>query len=100
MHYISYSILTYDNMDCRQTTVIWTDVGEQTMDDDGGVVVSTKCPDQLLETRPLFLLLWVRFSHSALEQTNKAKQLLNSTILLVYCRTYQITNISSIPSRP
>jgi len=32
-------------MDSRQTTVIWTDVGEQTMDDDGGVVVSTECPE-------------------------------------------------------
>ena len=31
-----------DNMDSRQTTMIWTEVGEQTMDDDddGGMVVS------------------------------------------------------------
>ena len=39
MHYTAYSLLTYDNMDSRQTTMIWTDVGEQTMDnddDDGG----------------------------------------------------------------
>ena len=42
MHYTAYSLLTYDNMDSRQTTMIWTDVGEQTMDDDddGGMVVS------------------------------------------------------------
>ena len=42
MHYTAYSLLTYDNMDSRQTTMIWTDVGEQTMqdNDDGGVVVS------------------------------------------------------------
>jgi hypothetical protein len=46
MHYTAYSLLTYDNMDSRQTTMIWTDVGEQTMDDDddddddGGMIVS------------------------------------------------------------
>jgi hypothetical protein len=43
MHYTAYSLLTYENMDSRQTTMIWTDVGEQTMDDDdddGGMVVS------------------------------------------------------------
>ena len=42
MHYTAYSLLTYDNMDSRQTMMIWTDVGEQTMDDDddGGMVVS------------------------------------------------------------
>ena len=41
MHYTAYSLLTYDNMDSRQTTIIRTDVGEQTMDDDdGGMVVS------------------------------------------------------------
>jgi len=33
MHYTAYSLLTYDNMDSCQTTMIWTDVGEQTMDD-------------------------------------------------------------------
>jgi hypothetical protein len=32
MHYTAYSLLTYDNMDSRQTTMIWTDVEEQTMD--------------------------------------------------------------------
>ena len=36
MHYTAYSLLTYDNMDSRQTMMIWTDVGEQTMDDDDG----------------------------------------------------------------
>ena len=42
MHYTAYSLLTYDNMDSRQTMMIWTDVGEQMMDDDddGGMVVS------------------------------------------------------------
>ena len=52
---------------------------------------------------------WVRFSFPTARWT-KAKQsnnkqnsptatsLLNPTILLVYCRIYQITNISSIPS--
>ena len=42
MHYTAYSLLTYDNMDSRQTTMIWTDEGEQTMDndDDNGMVVS------------------------------------------------------------
>ena len=41
MHYTAYSLLTYDNMDSRQqTTMIWMDVGEQTMDkDDGGMIV-------------------------------------------------------------
>ena len=34
MNYTAYSLLTYDNTDSRQTTMIWTDVGEQTMDDD------------------------------------------------------------------
>ena len=41
MQYTAYSLLTYDNMDSRQTTMIWMDVGEQTMDeDDGGMIVS------------------------------------------------------------
>ena len=40
MHYTAYSLLTYDNMDSRQTTMIWMDVGEQTMDeDDSGMIV-------------------------------------------------------------
>jgi hypothetical protein len=40
MHYTAYSLLTYDNMDSCQTTMIWMDVGEQTMDeDDGGMIV-------------------------------------------------------------
>jgi len=64
MHYTAYSLLTYDNMDSRQTTMIWTDVGEQTMDDDnddGGMVVSMPW-DQIkacrgsskLKTKPSF----------------------------------------------
>ena len=62
MHYTAYSLLTYDNMDSRQTMMIWMDVGEQTMDDDDGGMVVSMPWDQIkafeapskLKTKPSF----------------------------------------------